>query len=216
MSINQSLPLLLLTMITLVLQPRGHAQGNVVNLYHWTIVTATPPGSYTSPTGSVQILSATSAMIYSGQNVFTNPFLLGPSNPTLSGNLNTTPGTAYEIIVTLQNNSQWLCNPYLTFGDFTTNFILPNLGGPNPPIGGPPVNIDFTIAATSAITMMSINPGLYDVGQVSLFNFSVVEAPEVSSAELLALGGGVWWLAPQAWRSLHTRKRNQSTAKTAC
>ena len=204
MKISKPLQIILLLTVMLELQTRGQAQGNLVNLYNWTVETPIPPNCYVVYPGSVTISSSNSATFYSGQNTITNigsGWIYGANNPTLRVSLDTIAGATYEITCTLQNYSLMTgLSPQIVFGDYTTNLYVYGLN---------PVTIDFISIATSATTATSV--GLY-IGDpwygASLANFSVIAVPEISAVKLLGFGGCVLIFA-QRWRRLfQKRKRN--------
>jgi hypothetical protein len=170
-------------------QSSGDAQTNLVNFSEgtWTI-TYTAENPNQSVTNGVNNFASVSLDCNSatfqegGGNDFDPSSVLAAV--TLTGILNTTPGTAYEITYTMQNPSESLVYGSMSFGNFNSgNNFIPNFGGPS-------INFDFTTAATSQTTAISFDfiPDDFFTG-LNLSNVSVVEVPEISSAKLLAFLG---------------------------
>lgn len=208
MKINNRLQIVMLSTIALGLQTSGRAQGNLVNFNGWTNETMfVPPGTQSE---FVQIDSPISATFEGGWT--TNASGLYPGIPTdaspiLTGSLDTVPGAIYEIAFAMQLG-QFEGSAEMWFGDFTTNCDLTAFYNPanqGQPFG--PVNMDFTVVATSATTTMSFQSYLDPVGgYASLYDVSVNEVPEISAARLFGFGGGVLLFAHQ-WLRLLQRKK---------
>jgi hypothetical protein len=233
MKISKPLQIVVLSTIALGIQFTGRAQGNLVNLYeNWTIGSVTSIGG-DGPIGipsSVDITSSTSAILHPGWannaiSIQYNQF--GAIAPVLSGNLDTTSGTTYEITFTINSESAALISPNMSmsFGNFAIDYFPVPALGLGAPFNAAPLNIEFTAMAASPITFISFTEYPCDVvsdfyNSIYLSNLSVVAVPqvipvpEVSTASLLGLGGCAWLLAPFGRRSFGMRKSEDGDQRT--
>ncbi len=177
---------LLLSTILLPLKSRGEVPQNLVDLYNWTNETMVGAGD--NPNNYVFIRSATSADFDGGFTYESGGFV--PVQPTIAGTMDTIPGVTYEICFTVQDDSVYGPNSaQIYFGNTCTDIDLPP-GMPGPNLSPIPVNIDFTVEATSATTTMSFEFGLDPSDdEDSLYNLSVTEVPEARSENLMILFG---------------------------
>jgi hypothetical protein len=184
----------------------SYAQGNLVNLNNWTVDT-------NLLTESIISITSSNSAIFSSGGALANP----PSDneSILNGNIDTTVGLTYEIAFTMQNTGEPTAYASMSFGNFTTNLTSEINGQPMQIFNGmayqsgyAPVNFDFTVVATSAITT-----GAFDIWQdnsgyyVGLSNFSVVAVPEASTTVLMIFGGYICLLT---LRQSSFLKRNRS------
>ena len=165
--------------LTLVTSIAGYAQGNLVNLYDWTVVSNTPPPPGTVYVyGSFQAASSNSGFFNWGAESHANGGLF-PNMASISNNLTTIPGQAYEIACTSEASGEFGGSISIQFGNFSESFLLPVVDLGSGGFTDVPTNIDFTVVASSASTTMEIQPYLVDYpGGVQLSDFSVVAVPE--------------------------------------
>lgn len=187
----------------------GQAQGNLVNLYDWNNDTA-----HVAPGHAGQFISIynnTSAGFFGGFT--TNPFSLVAASPTLSDEFSTTPGATYEISFTMQNLNGFNGFASESFGNETLNFDLPVVlqnGGES--YADTPVNEEFTAVATSTLTTMSFecyldpNGGAASLGNLTVTELPVTDAPEESTGSLLFYGGCICLLAKEFGRLVRKHK----------
>lgn len=213
MKISKPLQFVVLATIALGKQFDARAQGNLANLNDW--IAQTKYGS--SPNSGIIISDSASAIFFGSYS--TNVFS-GPDHiiPVLTGILDTTPGTTYEISYCLEHDGRFIyCDGTFSFGSFNYGFNLSFTGHSS----GTPEVFDFLVTANASLTPMSFAWPAIDNGDAAfLSNFSVtavpevIPVPEVSTASLLGLGGCAWLLAPLGRRSVGTRKSEDGNQRT--
>ncbi|HXI69230.1 MAG TPA: hypothetical protein VNN22_02615 [Verrucomicrobiae bacterium] len=200
MKISKLLQNVILLAIAGGFQSGGHAQENLVNLYDWTPQTL----NGLSPNQGVNIWSSNSV----GFDVQNGAVIFSHTTPSLTGNLDTTPGASYQISFDLSFNAH---TPYVdwfsvSFGDNSFGFDPFGLifSDPNFYSG----TIDFTVIATAPITAMQL--AAYGDNGESFYvsDLMVTAVPEVSVNRLLGLGGGSLLLAHLCRRVIPGRKRS--------
>jgi hypothetical protein len=207
MKISEPLQIVVLSTIVLGLQFDGRAQDNLANLNDWTAQT-----EYGSSPNSGIIISGSASAIFFGS--YSTNVVSGPDHiiPILTGTLDTTSGTTYEISYNLEHDGRFIfCYGTFSFGSFNYGFDLPFTGQPS----GTSEAFDFLVTANTLSTQMSFAWPAIDNGDAAfLSDFSVtalpemISVPEVSTARLLGLGGCAWLLAPFGRRSFEKRKQN--------
>jgi hypothetical protein len=212
MKISKSLQIVMFSIIGLGLQSSGHAQASLVNLYDWMNETM-----YSStPDFNVQIQSPNSVGFFGSRSTNNAPYPF--ALPVLTGSLNTTPGTTYEISFTMQNDFvETIGQPEVSFGSFTTNFDLPAAQETDGQLQYFPVNIDLTAVAMSFDTTMTFTVPIDTGDAMSLNNLEVtaitgstignVFVPEPSTTKLVFCFGFAWLLAQRLGRLLKIRSR---------
>jgi hypothetical protein len=176
------------------------AQGNLVDLYGWSDATTDIRPSQVNEFALAT--SHTSAEFNGG--LTTNSGGGGPPwvEPSLTGDLNTTPGVTYEISYTLNSAGMTGFGVSMAFGDSTALYEFP--GGT---FGSIATNLCYTVTATSADTQMSLQCYLDPSEAIDLTGLSVQEVPEMSSTWLFCYGGCALLLARQLRELSQKRKR---------
>jgi hypothetical protein len=209
MKINHRSSIVMMAVIASGLGFRAQAQSNLVNLYDWT-----PETQYGfTPDQGISIGSFDSASFYGQYSVNGRGNRNDIIHPILTVNLDTTPGTTYQISYTLEmsNLSRFQTPGSLSFGNDPSSFLF---YFPSSPLDGDQTSIfDYTRTAVASTTTMTFYVGFIDTGDLlCLSDFSVTAlspvtpVPEVSTASLLVLGGGVWLLAAVRRRTFEPRQ----------
>lgn len=199
MSISKSLHGFIMAVLVFGLQSGGYAQGNLVNLYDWSGETKYAP----SPNYGILLMSSTSVTFYGAYSTNTEG---GADHivPVLAGNLDTVPGTTYEISYTVANDPLHaeFGNGVMSFGSYSNVVDLLAMGSP-----GSSENFDFLFTTSAAVTPMSFSWTIDNGYQATLSSLSVTEVPEASKATLLSFGGVIWLLVRGRRRLSQVRRR---------
>lgn len=204
MNISKPLQIAILSSMIFGVELGGYAQVNLVNLYDFTGATQNASSSNQGISADFDSVLLYSAWGINGTGMLSGGFIL----PILTGNINTTPGTTYEISYTVSHSQQlWFAglHPVVVFGSSSVDSSGALADGFNPQAAfasDVSVNVDYTYMATSASTPMTFygyfgdNADSVKFSDISVTALTqVTPVPEVSTASLLGLGGCVWLLA---------------------
>jgi hypothetical protein len=188
------------------LQSPGHAQDNLANLYDCVNQTM----NVSDPSQFIMVYSSNSALFRGGFADSNGGALPPPAVAILTGNLDTTPGTTYEISFTMLDPVPFTGGASMAFGNLNTSLDFtscPNYTNPNQPFQ--PINFDFTAIASSTSTSLSFSADLDpDGGAVYLEDLTVTAVPEPSATGFLgSMAAGWLLLAQRCWQSREKRSQ---------